>query len=82
MFTLLIVFNSELINLNSQSRALGAVAHGGSQQPYHTQIGLYRSQRGLNSNPLVPGATVQLGEELVLRAHVKAGDGKTHNYIS
>lgn len=59
----------------SQARSAGAFAQGGTQQPYRTQISLYRQTQG-SLTPLAPGAVVQLGEELVLRAHVKAGDGK------
>lgn len=48
---------------------------GGIQQPYRTQISLYRMANGGVGSVLTSGATVQLGDELMIRAHVKAGDG-------
>lgn len=44
-------------------------------------MSLYRAGRGVKNDPLEPGAMVQLGEELVLRAHVKAGDGTKSMYL-
>lgn len=59
----------------SQSRN-AVFAHGGSSQQLRTHLGLYRHSGSGFSQNLGSGATVQLGEELMLRAQVKAGDGK------
>lgn len=68
--------NKDWLFLCSQARSGGTFALGGTQQPYRTQISLFRmSANGGIGSALSPGATVQLGEELMLRAHVNAGDG-------
>lgn len=61
---------------NSQARSSGTFANGGSQLPFRTQIGIYRQGGNGFTRNLEPGGVVLLGEELMLRAHVKFGDGK------
>lgn len=51
-------------------------AHGGGKQHLRTQLGLYRQSASGFTRNLDAGGFVQLGEELMLRAQVKAGDGK------
>lgn len=55
----------------------GAVAHGGSGQQFRTQVGLFRraDENGF-TQALQPGDSVQLGEELMLRAQARSGDGE------
>lgn len=60
----------------SQARNAIVFAHGGSSQQLRTHLGLYRHSGSGFSRNLGSGATVQLGEELMLRAQVKAGDGE------
>lgn len=63
---------------SAAAAATGTVAHGGSQLQYHTEISLGRIRRrggGTAVEPLAAGATVRLGEELLLRAQVRADDG-------
>uniref|UniRef100_A0A336LLZ0 CSON013703 protein n=1 Tax=Culicoides sonorensis TaxID=179676 RepID=A0A336LLZ0_CULSO len=61
----------------------GIVAQGGGNQQFRSQVGLFRKidENGF-SQPLTPGSTVQLGEELMLRTQVKAGDGWNYTRIS
>lgn len=56
-------------------------AHGGAKQHLRTQLGLYRQSGSGFTKNLDSGAFVQLGEELMLRAQVKAGDGKEILFI-
>lgn len=66
-----------------QSRSAPALARGGFQNNFETQVELFRrSNDGLNkfSRTVSPGAVVQLGEELLLRAAVRDGDGMTLFY--
>lgn len=60
----------------SQGRSAGTFAQGGSQQPFRTQLGLFRNLDGAFTKSLESGSVVQLGEELMLRAQVKSGDGE------
>lgn len=67
-------------NLNrfSNGRSAGVFARGGTQQPFRTQLDLFQLYDGSTSAKILnPGSVVQLGDELMLRAHVRAGDG-TH----
>lgn len=59
-----------------QARSVGSHAHGGNQNAFRTHVELLR--RGTNgyTRHLESNGAVQLGEELLLRAHVLAGDGK------
>lgn len=51
-------------------------AHSGTKQNFRTQLGLYRQSGSGFSKSLDSGSFVQLGEELMLRAQIKSGDGK------
>lgn len=59
----------------SQARNAVVYSHAGRPQ-LRSEIGLYRVESGGQIRNLTPGSMVQLGEELVLRAHIKSGDGK------
>ncbi|XP_055844653.1 uncharacterized protein LOC129911042 [Episyrphus balteatus] len=50
-------------------------AHGGAQNEFRTHIELLRKTSNGFSKRLEPNDVVRLGEELLLRAHVGAGDG-------
>lgn len=67
------------IHFHSHQRSSGTHVQGGSQQNFRTQVSLFRKSGNDNQTPLEPGGTVQLGEELFLRAHVNSGDGKFIN---
>lgn len=55
----------------------GVVAQGGGNQLFRSQVGLFRkSDENGFSQALTTGSVVQLGEELMLRAQVRTGDGK------
>ena len=72
-------------NNNVQGRALsGAFAQGGSQLPFRTYLGIMRKDQngGGYTRNLEPGGTVTLGEELILRSQVKAGDGWNFTKLS
>ncbi|XP_063708836.1 uncharacterized protein LOC134837394 [Culicoides brevitarsis] len=78
------------INLNqNQGRSSsdgnngGVVAQGGGNQQFRSQVGLFRkSDENGFSQALTSGSAVQLGEELMLRAQVRAGDGWNYTRIS
>ena len=57
-----------------------AFAIGGSQRPFRSQLGIFRRQGGGGggsfTRALQPGGAVLLGEELMLRTQVSAGDGE------
>ncbi|XP_052873186.1 uncharacterized protein LOC128278496, partial [Anopheles cruzii] len=60
-----------------------ALAVGGSQRPFRSQLGVFRRQAGgAFTRPLPPGGGVMLGEELMLRAQVSAGDGWNFTRLS
>lgn len=65
------------IHFHSHQRSSGTHVQGGSQQNFRTQVSLFRKSGNDHQTPLEPGGTVQLGEELFLRAHVNSGDGKS-----
>lgn len=67
---------------HSQSRNIGTIARGGNQQPFHTQINLYRNSLNGFTKLLEPNGIVQLGEELMVRAQVKSGDGWNYSRIA
>lgn len=57
-------------------RNLGAVATGGGQQLFHSRVGLFRkNSENVFTKPLHSGDSVSLGEDILLRAQVRAGDG-------
>ncbi|XP_037033119.1 uncharacterized protein LOC119072076 isoform X1 [Bradysia coprophila] len=70
------------LNRDNQARSAGTYANGGSQLPFRTQIGIYRQGNNGFSRNLEPGGVVLLGEELMLRAHVKFGDGWNYTRVS
>lgn len=55
---------------------MGAYANGGIQQPLRTHVELLRKAPNGFTRHLEPNGAVQLGEELLLRAHVLTGDGE------
>uniref|UniRef100_A0A182PKW9 ZP domain-containing protein n=1 Tax=Anopheles epiroticus TaxID=199890 RepID=A0A182PKW9_9DIPT len=63
-----------------------AFAIGGSQRPFRSQLGIFRRQNGANggsfTRALQPGGAVLLGEELMLRTQVSAGDGWNFTRLS
>uniref|UniRef100_A0A182MES4 ZP domain-containing protein n=1 Tax=Anopheles culicifacies TaxID=139723 RepID=A0A182MES4_9DIPT len=61
-----------------------AFAIGGSQRPFRSQLGIFRRQNGGGSftRALQPGGAVMLGEELMLRTQVSAGDGWNFTRLS
>ncbi|XP_030554157.1 uncharacterized protein LOC115757862 [Drosophila novamexicana] len=65
-----------------QARSVGSHAHGGNQNAFRTHVELLR--RGTNgyTRHLESNGAVQLGEELLLRAHVLAGDGWNYTKLS
>ncbi|KAL5289490.1 hypothetical protein ACFFRR_009546 [Megaselia abdita] len=65
-----------------QSRNLGAFARGGIQQPLKTHVELLRKAPNGFTKHLEADGTVQLGEELLLRAHVLTGDGWNFTKLS
>uniref|UniRef100_A0A182KCC5 ZP domain-containing protein n=1 Tax=Anopheles christyi TaxID=43041 RepID=A0A182KCC5_9DIPT len=64
----------------------GAFAVGGSQRPFRSQLGIFRRQNGGGggsfTRALQPGGAVLLGEELMLRTQVSAGDGWNFTRLS
>lgn len=66
--------NSLKIYIHSQARNAMVYSHMGRQQ-LRSHIGLYRQVSGGLAKSLLPGSAVQLGEELMLRAQIKSGDG-------
>ncbi|XP_031620390.1 uncharacterized protein LOC116338947, partial [Contarinia nasturtii] len=63
------------VSQTGQARNAAVFAHGGTKQHLRTQLGLYRQSGSGFTKSLDAGGFVQLGEELMLRAQVKAGDG-------
>ena len=55
---------------------MGTYARGGQQNPFRTHVELLRKGTTGFTRSLDHNKAVQLGEELMLRAHVLAGDGK------
>ncbi|XP_073811825.1 uncharacterized protein [Musca autumnalis] len=58
-----------------QSRSLGTLAKGGSQNSFRTHVELLRKTLQGYARHLQNNEAVQLGEDLLLRAHVLTGDG-------
>ncbi|XP_017769672.1 PREDICTED: uncharacterized protein LOC108557596 [Nicrophorus vespilloides] len=63
--------------INLQGRSLRTVAAGGSQRNLESQVALYRKAPHTNeyTQIVTPGSSVTLGEDLLLRASVRDGDG-------
>ncbi|XP_055313280.1 uncharacterized protein LOC129574815 isoform X2 [Sitodiplosis mosellana] len=70
------------VSHSGQARNAVVFAHGGGKQSLRTQLGLYRQSGSGFTKNLDAGGFVQLGEELMLRAQVKAGDGWNHTRVS
>lgn len=70
------------------ARMAARVATGGHRNTFETEMGLYRKTSGFSgSNPLFdakiqPGGAVILGEEVLLRAVVRDGDGEQYTAIN
>ncbi|XP_061395380.1 uncharacterized protein LOC133330994 [Musca vetustissima] len=58
-----------------QARSLGTLAKGGSQNSFRTHVELLRKTPQGYARTLQNSEAVQLGEDLLLRAHVLTGDG-------
>ncbi|KAM8713296.1 hypothetical protein ACLKA7_013587 [Drosophila subpalustris] len=65
-----------------QSRSLGTYARGGNQNPFRTHVELLRRGSNGYTRHLENNGAVQLGEDLLLRAHVLAGDGWNYTKLS
>lgn len=55
------------------------MASGGNQRHFEMQVGLFRRSPGVGGDyslAIAPGAALPLGEDLLLRATVREGDGK------
>ncbi|XP_017068800.1 uncharacterized protein LOC108106336 [Drosophila eugracilis] len=65
-----------------QARSGGSYAHGGNQNAFRTHVELLRKGSAGYTRHLESNGAVQLGEELLLRAHVLAGDGWNYTKLS
>ncbi|XP_004517821.1 uncharacterized protein LOC101451116 [Ceratitis capitata] len=65
-----------------QARSLGTYAHGGTQLPFRTHVELFRRTPKGFTRQLDTDSAVLLGEELLLRAHVIAGDGWSYTKLT
>ncbi|XP_043642886.1 uncharacterized protein LOC122612999 [Drosophila teissieri] len=65
-----------------QARSEGSYAHGGDQNAFRTHVELLRKGSTGYTRHLESNGAVQLGEELLLRAHVLAGDGWNYTKLS
>ncbi|XP_067626759.1 uncharacterized protein [Eurosta solidaginis] len=65
-----------------QARSLGTYAHGGTQLPLRTHVELLRRTANGFTRQLDAHSAVLLGEELLLRAHVIAGDGWNYTKLT
>uniref|UniRef100_A0A182QD02 ZP domain-containing protein n=1 Tax=Anopheles farauti TaxID=69004 RepID=A0A182QD02_9DIPT len=75
-------------DVQGRAAAGTAFAVGGSQRPFRSQLGIFRRQNagggggGAFTRALQPGGAVMLGEELMLRTQVSAGDGWNFTRLS
>ncbi|XP_048514993.1 uncharacterized protein LOC105687923 [Athalia rosae] len=70
--------------LNTAARMAPRVAAGGLKNAFQTDVGLFRKSYGsenLFDQKINPGGTVVLGEEILLRALVRDGDGWKYSRI-
>ncbi|XP_011197939.2 uncharacterized protein LOC105222350 [Bactrocera dorsalis] len=65
-----------------QARSLGTYALGGTQLPFRTHVELFRRTAKGFTRHLDTHSAVLLGEELLLRAHVIAGDGWNYTKLT
>ncbi|KAH8398212.1 hypothetical protein KR222_002869 [Zaprionus bogoriensis] len=70
------------VSSNDQARSTGRHAHGGNQIPFRTHVELLTRRPDGLMHQLGNGSEVQLGEELMLRAHVLTGDEWNFTKIS
>lgn len=66
----------------SQARSIGAVAQGGGNSKFRTQVGIFRRNGDSFHRPLDANGVVQLGEDLMLRMQTKQGDGWNYTKIT
>lgn len=59
-----------------QARSIGTYAKGGTQNSFRTHVELLRKSAQGYGRHLQMNEPVQLGEDLLLRAHVITGDGE------
>uniref|UniRef100_A0A182FU78 Uncharacterized protein n=1 Tax=Anopheles albimanus TaxID=7167 RepID=A0A182FU78_ANOAL len=76
----------QTVNGRSAGSTSTAFAVGGSQRPFRSQLGIFRRAQSVAgggfTRPLQPGGAVLLGEELMLRTQVSAGDGWNFTRLS
>ncbi|XP_034934166.1 uncharacterized protein [Chelonus insularis] len=71
--------------IDTLARMAPRIATGGHNNVFETEVGLYRKTLGsehLFDTKIQPGGTVILGEEILLRAAVREGDGWRYSRIS
>ena len=59
----------------SHASSVGAVAQGGGNSKFRTQVGIFRRLGDSFVRPLEANGVVQLGEDLMLRMQTRQGDG-------
>lgn len=67
---------TKIVSKIRQARNSVVYANGGEKSHLRTQLGLYRHSGSGFTKSLESGGFVQFGEELLLRAQIKHGDGK------
>ncbi|KAI8124841.1 hypothetical protein FF38_04461 [Lucilia cuprina] len=65
-----------------QARSIGTYAKGGTQNSFRTHVELLRKSAQGYARHLHANEAVQLGEDLLLRAHVLSGDGWNYTKLS
>ncbi|KAM7344136.1 uncharacterized protein ACRADG_010973 [Cochliomyia hominivorax] len=65
-----------------QARSIGTYAKGGTQNAFRTHVELLRKSPQGYARHLQPNEAVQLGEDLLLRAHVITGDGWNYTKLT
>ncbi|KAK0093690.1 hypothetical protein PV326_012898 [Microctonus aethiopoides] len=74
-----------LKTLDTSARMAPRVATGGHKNAFETEVGLYRKTLGSDHQfdvKIQPGGAVILGEEILLRAAIREGDGWKYSRIS
>lgn len=66
----------------SHARSAGAIAQGGGESKFRTQVGIFRRSGDSFLRPLEANGVVQLGEDLMLRTQTKQGDGWNYTKIT
>ncbi|TMW53507.1 hypothetical protein DOY81_001384 [Sarcophaga bullata] len=67
---------------DAQARSIGTYAKGGTQNPFRTHIELLRKTPQGYARHVKANDAVQLGEDLLLRAHVLTGDGWNYTKLT